>query len=72
MTDIYIVFLLQIERLEQQLRGVQGEVAQKMEDNIQLERELAERRLSEQHCQSRIAHLEQSEASLKDKVRRIS
>ena len=62
------VCVVQVERLEKQLRTLQSEVLQRQEDILQLDQQLAEKQSAVQHCQSRITQLERSEASLKDNV----
>ena len=60
--------LTQLEHLEKQVRSLQSEIVKRTDDMLHMDQQLTERQTAVQHCQSRIGHLEHSEAALKDNV----
>jgi hypothetical protein len=59
---------VQIAQLEEQVSCLQRDTRSITEENMSLQREVAEKHCSLQHSEARIMALEESEASLKDRV----
>ncbi|KAL8561181.1 hypothetical protein ACOMHN_029252 [Nucella lapillus] len=60
-----------IERLEDRVRVLHGDIERHAEHSVQMERELADKQTAAQHLQSRVSHLEHSETALKENVGRL-